>query len=221
MYSKRRIQHIVVDTTGAYTDLCDLGRLCKTDKSPYGDKDSGLHRHPYTGFYSMLFAPLKGKPVQFAEIGVAGGGSVIMWYNYFRNADRLCFFDRDENFLQNIRNMRFPEEPYLGLIDVRVDGDTARALAAPGGLYDVVLDDSSHDFDDQVRIVKEAWPLIKPGGYMIVEDVFRSESEKKYEDALESILDDCSLAYFAVCNHEERYSPGWNNDKILVLVKRN
>jgi predicted O-methyltransferase YrrM len=214
----KSIQHIVIDSTGAYTELCNIGRLAKTDKTPYGDKDTPLHRHPYTPVYSMLFAPLKNKEIQFAEIGVAGGGSVVMWWNYFKNG-RLCFFDRDENFLQNIRNMRFPREPYLGLVDVRKDGDTARALKEPGGLYDVVLDDSSHTFADQVRIVKESWPLIKSGGYMIVEDVFRSESEKRYEDELGAVLADCSLAYFVVCNHEERYSPGWNNDKLLVLVK--
>jgi predicted O-methyltransferase YrrM len=167
----------------------------------------------------MLFAPLKKKNLRFAEIGIAGGGSVTMWWNYFRNADRLCFFDRDENFLQNIRNMRFPTEPYLGLVDVRVKGDTARALTDAGGNFDVVLDDSSHDFNDQILIIHDAWPLIKSGGYMIVEDIFRAESESRYEEALQDILQECSLAYFAVCNHEERYSPGWNNDKILVLVK--
>jgi len=220
MYSKKLLHHIVVDSTGAYTELCNIGRLSKTDKTPYGDKDIGLHRHPYTAVYSTLFAPLKNKEIKMAEIGIAGGGSVIMWWNYFKNPKaRLCFFDRDENFLQNIRNMRFPREPYLGLIDVRVEGDTARALGAVDGLYDIVLDDSSHDFNDQIRIVKESWPLIKPGGYMIVEDIFRAESEKRYEDALRPILEEAALAYFVVCNHEERYSPGWNNDKILVIVK--
>ena len=219
MYSRRRIQHLVIDSTGAYTELCDLGKLCRTDKSPYGDKSLPIHRHPYTAVYSMLFAPLKNKEIQFAEIGVAGGGSVAMWWNYFRDAKRLCFFDRDENFLQNVRNMRFPVEPYLGIMDVLKEGDIARALKEPGGLYDVVLDDSTHTFEDQIRIVKEAWPLIKPGGYMIVEDVFRSESEERYETELRDILPECALAYFVVCNHEERYSPGWNNDKLLVLVK--
>ena len=219
MFKQKLLQHIVIDSTGAYTELCELGRLCNADKSPYGDSKSGLHRHPYSAVYAMLFAPLKNKEIQFAEIGVAGGASATVWWNYFRNG-RLCLFDRDQNFLNNIANMKFPERsPHLGLVDVRVDGDTARALKEAGGLYDVILDDSSHDYEDQVRIVKEAWPLIKPGGYMIVEDVFRSTPEGDYERDLATIIMECSVAYFVVCNHEERYSPGWNNDKILVLVK--
>jgi predicted O-methyltransferase YrrM len=217
MYRQKRLQHIVVDSTGAYTDLCELGRLACTDKSPYGQHEG--HRHPYTAVYSMLFAPLKNKEIQFAEIGVAGGASAIVWWNYFAKA-RLCLFDRDQNFLDNVGKMEFPEKkPYLGLIDVRVDGDTARALTEAGGLYDVVLDDSSHDYADQIRISKEAWPLIKSGGYMIVEDIYRTTPEADYERDLDSLLNECSAAYFILCNHEERYSPGWNNDKILVLVK--
>jgi hypothetical protein len=54
---------------------------------------------------------------------------------------------------------------------------------------------------------------------MIVEDVYRRIPESDFEQHLDEILKECSNAYFVVCNHEERYSPGWNNDKILVLVK--
>lgn len=219
MYSRKRIQRLVIDSTDAYTELCDLGKKCMTDKSPYGDPSTPLHRHPYTAVYNMLLAPLKNRPVQFAEIGIAGGGSAVMWSNFFTDG-KLCFFDRDENFLENINRMNLTaREIYLGLIDVRVDGAIHYALEKVGGQYDVILDDSSHDFADQVRIVKEAWPLIKPGGYMIVEDVFRSTDELKYERELQAVLGECAIAYFVVCNHDERYSPGWNNDKLLILVK--
>lgn len=218
MYAKKTLQHVVIDTTGTYTELCELGKLCVTDKSPYVDHEAA-HRHPYTGVYAMIFAPLKNKEIHFAEIGVAGGSSVVLWWNYFRKAS-LAFFDRDQNFLDNVTKIGFPERvPYLGLIDVRVDGDTGRALKETGFMYDVVLDDSSHDYADQIRIVKESWPYIKPGGYMIVEDIFRRIPESDFERDLAEILPECTNAYFVVCNHEERYSPGWNNDKILVLNK--
>ena len=226
MYTRKRLQHIVMDSTGAYTELCHLGKLCGIDKSPYNETEGG-HRHPYSAVYSTLFAPLKNKPIMFAEIGVAGGGSVVMWWNYFKNA-RLSFFDRDQNFLNNVTNMVFPRNrPYMGLVDVRVDGDVGRAImeaciaANTDGppMFDVILDDSSHDYPDQIRIIKESWPHIKSGGYMIVEDVYRSIPEADFERDLESVLPECAEAYFVVCNHEERYSPGWNNDKILVLVK--
>ena len=227
MYARKRIQHIVMDSTGAYTELCHLCKVCGIDKSPYNTREGG-HRHPYSAVYSMLFAPLKNKPIMFAEIGVAGGGSVVVWWSYFKNA-RLSFFDRDQNFLDNVGTFNFPDnKPYTGIMDVRVDGDIGRAImeaciADASGRsvrkFDVILDDSSHDYADQIRIIKECWPHINSGGYMIVEDVYRSTPESDFDRDLESVLQECADAYFVVCNHEERYSPGWNNDKLLILVK--
>jgi len=225
MYTRRRIQHIVIDSTGAYTELCQLGKACNIDKSPYNDMG---HRHPYTAVYSMLFAPLKNKEIMFAEIGVAMGGSVVLWWKYFSKA-HFSFFDRDQNLLNNVNTLHFPSrQPYTGLVDVRVDGDIGRAImnacmhynnGSEPRMFDVILDDSSHDYADQIRIIKECWPHIRSGGYMIVEDIFRKIPESDFERDLDSILPECSDAYFVICNHEERYSPGWNNDKILVLVK--
>jgi len=169
--------------------------------------------------YSVLFAPLKNLPVRFAEIGVAGGRSAIIWDMYFRHPDaQIRMFDRDQNFLDNGRTLvggRFS----FDLMDVSEDGGVSRALE--GDKYDVILDDSSHDFDHQIRIIKEAWPFLKSGGILIVEDVFRNESEERYAKALfeTKILENIATTYFVVCEHKNRWSPGWDNDKLLVLVK--
>lgn len=209
-----------IDTTHTYTELCEIGKQAVTDKSPYINLNTGLHRHPYTGVYAMLFAPLKNKNIEFVEIGVAGGSSVVLWWNYFINAS-LYFFDRDQNFLNNVKAMEFPDrEPYLALMDVSIDGGIHASLEATGKKFDVILDDSSHVYEHQIRIAKEAFPFIKSGGYLIIEDIYRTESEVKYENDLADIISECTMAYFVVCNHEERYSPGWNNDKLFILVKK-
>jgi len=210
---------MVIDTTHTYTELCDIGRIACTDKSPYGDINLPIHRHPYTGVYSTLFSPLKNKEIEFVEIGVAGGSSVILWWNYFTKAS-FSFFDRDQNFLNNVEKMDFPSRsPYLGLMDVSVDGNVTESLLKTGKQFDVIIDDSSHVFEHQIRIVQEAFPSLKPGGILIVEDIYRSESEKKYEDALKDTLKHCKFASFVITNHEERVDTGWNNSKLLVLIK--
>ena len=208
------ISRIVIDSTDAKTELCELGKACGTDKSPY---NTVRHRHPYTAVYSMLLASLKNMPILFAEIGVATGNSAILWDLYFTNPDtRIRMFDRDESFLDNARNMTCSRCSY-GLMDVSVDGDVARGLG--DGLYDVIIDDSSHEHGHQIRIIKEAWPRLKSGGILIVEDIFRSTAEKEYSDAIPEILSGAAAAYFVVCEHAARWSPGWDNDKLLVLVK--
>lgn len=168
----------------------------------------------------MLFAAFKNKPIKFAEIGVAMGSSAVLWDAYFGHEDtQIKMFDRDENFLARAARLTGSRVSY-DVMDVEKDGDVRRALLKSSvEPYDVILDDSSHTFGDQIRIVKEGFPLLKQGGLLIVEDVFRSTEEEKYTAALKDIIPDCSAAYFAVCEHKDRWSPGWDNDKLLVLVK--
>lgn len=210
------IDKVVIDSTDAFTELCRLGRTFNTDKSPYNVIS---HRHPYTAVYSMLFSPFKGRAIRFAEIGVAGGASARLWDAYFTHSDtRIEMFDRDADFLKHADEIT-SERVHCSLMDVQKEGDIQRALQEQGGDYDVIIDDSTHGFEDQIRIVKEAFPLLKPGGILIVEDVFRATEEAKYERELIDILGQCSTSYFVMCEHMARWSPGWDNDKLLVLVK--
>ena len=216
------IPRIVVDSSDAETELCFLGRMSNTDKSPYKDPmRHERHRHAYTAVYTMLFASLRGRPIEFAEIGVALGSSALLWDMYFQHKDTtIHMFDRDENFLARAKEMT-GEQVKFSLMDVSVDGDVARALkeSSAGKQYDVIIDDSSHEHGHQIRIIKEAFPLLKQGGILVVEDIFRATPEEEYSKHLGSIVHQCSAAYFVMCEHKNRWSPGWDNDKLLVLVK--
>lgn len=210
------IPRVVIDSSDAITELCRFGKAAGTDKSPY---NLHRHRHPYTAVYSMLFASLKNKAVKFAEIGVATGNSALLWELYFTNPDaQIHMFDRDEDFLSHGRSLvgrRFT----FAQMDVSKDGDVATGLQQ--GDYDIIIDDSSHEHGHQIRIIKEAWPLLKSGGILIIEDIFRSTPEEEYTREIfqAGILEECSAAYFVMCEHKDRWSPGWDNDKLLVLVK--
>jgi len=213
----KRIQSITVDSTAAVTHLCTLGSNYKTDKSPYNDAG---HRHPYTAVYSLFLAQFRFQPVRFVEIGIAGGNSILLWRNYFTHKDTHIFgFDRDTNFIKSILNYGLTGVS-LGEMDVNEELSIRNGLAATGGNLDVVLDDSSHGVDDQIRIIKQAIPFLRPGGVIIIEDIFRDTPEERYEEGLADVLDQFSMAMFVVTEHEKRYSPGWNNDKLLFFVKK-
>ena len=210
------IDRLLIDSTDSCTELCRLGRMTGTDKSPY---NLIAHRHPYTAVYSMLFGPLKNKPLRFAEIGVAGGASARLWDAYFTNdGAAIEMFDRDETFFRHADEIT-GDRVRCSLMDVLKEGDIAASLKRQQNEYDVIIVDSTHSLDDQIRIVKEAFPLWKPGGMLVVEDSFRAEKEDKYTEQLGSVLEQCSAAYFVFCEHVARWSPGWDNDKLLVLVK--
>lgn len=217
------LPRIIIDSTAAVTELCALGYKHGADKSPYNEHG---HRHPYTAVYTMLFAGLKGRSVRFAEIGVAGGASAHMWSEYFTHPDtKLVMFDRDMNFLQHCVERVKDERLRTLPMDVAVDGMvSAPLLRGADGLadakYDVILDDSSHDLEHQLRIIREAFPFVHPGGMLIVEDVFKATPEEEYVGKIGEQLAGCAAAYFVVCEHAMRWSPGWDNDKMLILVKK-
>ena len=204
-----------LESSRAQTELCVVGAHCGTDKSPY---NTNGHRHPYTAFYSSIFAPYKNKPIRFAEIGVAGGASVNMWHRYFSNSAQLVFFDRDQNFLNNSQNYGLQNTSFH-LMDVADDASIRDSLQKAGGNFDIILDDSSHDCWNQKKIIAEMLPFLKPGGIFIIEDVFRDIENQMYMNFISPYLDQLAFYGFYEMEHSNKWSPGWNNDKILMLVK--
>lgn len=209
------IPTFIIDSTNAPTDLCILGAKFGADKSPF---NSVGHRHPYTGLYSVLLAPYRNKPIHFGEIGVAMGASVRMWRNYFPEA-RLDFFDKDLNFLAHSSSFGYPNT-FFSSMDVNFQDSIEFALKESGELFDVLLDDSSHNINDQKNIIAGALPYLKSGGILLIEDIFRSDSDKSYDDIIKPCENDISFAAFFLTEHMNKYSPGWDNDKVLMIVKK-
>ncbi len=209
------IHSMILDNKKNNTWLCHLGASIGTDKSPLNAQG---HRHPYTSLYSLLLSQYRFQPVRFAEIGIAMGASAAMWSHFFNNG-QIFMFDSDENFIKNCQNYNL-RNVTCNKMDVFQEDSIRSALENIGGHLDVLLDDSTHGIDDQIRIIKTALPFIRPGGMILIEDVFRTTSEEEYEKRLEDVLDHFSFCSFIITEHDNKYSGTWNNDKILVLIKK-
>jgi hypothetical protein len=212
-----KIQKLIIDSTDCKSDLCSLGALIGTDKSPYNER---AHRHPYTAVYSLLFSRFQTLPVRFAEIGIAMGHSIVMWRAFFQNlASHIFAFDSCEITRRNLDSLNLPGVSSHHM-DVSDEASIEAALQSIGGNLDVLLDDSSHNFGHQTHIIRRCIPFLKSGGMLVIEDVFRSHTGEMFENALGSVLDHFSFGCMIVTEHANRYSPGWDNDQILVLVKK-
>ncbi len=208
---------LTIESTDCRTDLCRFCSESGTDKCVFNLQG---HRHPYTAPYSLLLEPLRYKPIKFAEIGVYRGASLRAWRHYFPSA-RLYGYDNDIPNLQFIASLNMPNL-VLGLMDAskkEVIHDVLTESVKDGELFDVILDDASHDPADQSAVIRTALPFLKKGGLLIIEDIFRERSMKPYEEAFLEIQHLVSFHTFIICDHALRYSPGWNNDKLLVFVK--
>lgn len=209
---------VTIDSTECRTTLCKLCADSGTDKCPYNLHG---HRHPYTAPYSLLLEPLRHKPIKFAEIGVFRGASLRVWRSYFSPDATIYGYDSDVPNLEYIKSMNMPN-----MVLDTMDAASSASIKAKfeeatrdGILFDVILDDASHDPKDQSEVIKTALPFLNPGGLLIIEDIFRERSIELYEQAFRDIQHLVRFHTFIVCDHALRYSPGWNNDKLLIFVK--
>lgn len=208
---------ITIESTQCRTTLCRLCSQAGTDKGPF---NLNGHRHPYTAPYSLLFEPLKHRPIKFAEVGVFRGASVKVWRNFFTEA-KIYGYDNDEPNLQYIREFNYPNT-FLSILDASKAENIVKQFqedTKDGELFDVILDDASHAVDDQCLMIRTALPFLKKGGLLIIEDIFRDSDNTSFEAALKDIQDQISFYTFIRCDHALRYSPGWDNDKLLVFVR--
>lgn len=210
-----RINRLIVDSTNSVTDLCELGVKYPTDKSPYNKHDG--HKHPYSAVYDLLFMNFRYQKIKLGEGGIAENMSMKCWRDYFPYAE-LHGFEWDPTYLQKGKDSNLSNTVYHEM-NVKAEESIKNCLEECGGNFDILIDDTTHIFDDQIKFINVAYRYLNPNGLLIVEDIFRSADERKYVAALDHLNQYFSSATFIVTDHKLRYSPGWDNDKLLVLSR--
>lgn len=196
--------------------LCEIGRKYDTDKSSQRDNVTNTrHCHPYTLFYNSIFKEYRNKPLRIAELGILDGASLLMWREYFPNA-KIEGFEYDHRHINTFKE-KCPEIPIYPF-DVKRQESIDAAFGDK--MYDLIIEDTTHQFDDQIRVIENIYGNLKPGGMLIIEDIFKRYNEQDYLDRLAPILDQFSDYYFVSLDHENRNSTGWDNDKLFVFIKR-
>lgn len=212
-----QIQSIKIDSTNSFTDLCLLGVTHPTDKSPY-NMNNNLHKHPYSAIYNLLFSSIRNNPIKLGEVGILDNMSMICWRKYFPNA-LLYGYEWFDSRLQKAIDDNLPNVEYVKM-NVESEKSIETALSSSEGKFDVLIDDSTHIFEHQIKLINVGHKYVKSGGYLIVEDIFLQFDENNYKNALDHLKDEFSFATFIIAEHEKKHSPGWDNDKLLILIKK-
>jgi hypothetical protein len=132
-----------------------------TDKgSINGDK------HNYSPVYNTLFSPLRLANIKILEVGIYKGASLESWHEYFPNAiihaaerDPHSSLDRFKNWDRIKIHLGSAEQPTL----------------IPENNFNIIIDDSDHQLETQVRLMQALWPKLAVGGFYIIEDLFVGE----------------------------------------------
>jgi hypothetical protein len=213
-----QINNISIDSTNSITELCMLGVKYPTDKSPY-NTDKDLHKHAYTAIYSLLFSNIRYNNIRVGEVGILDNNSMFSWRDFFPNGKLYGFEWLDSRLDKAIRDS-IPNCSYFKM-DVTNPLSIEEGLLYSGSDFDILIDDSTHVFEDQIKFINVAYKHLKPGGFLIVEDIFIDANEEDYSKAIDHLSDYFSSATFIVANHDLKHSPGWNNDKLLLLHRNN
>jgi hypothetical protein len=214
---ENRFKKITLDTTYFNTELCEIGKKYNSDKSPHNpDK----FRHAYTGIYHFLFYKIKNEKINVAEIGINKNDGMKMYRDYFKNANLYGFELKSELINSAIKDNLYNTKYFS--MDVDSPSSIKEALTKSEVKFDIIIDDSSHMFDHQINIIKNSISYLKKDGYLIIEDIFNNKKifdEQHYYEELKNFANYFSEIYFVQSEHLNRYSPFFDNDKLLVLRK--
>jgi len=201
------------------SELCEIGKKYDTDKSSQrSNVTNSRHCHPYTLFYDTLFKNKKNEQLEIAELGILDGSSLLMWREYFKKAN-IYGFEYNDSLINHFKQKYDNERITLSHIDVTNEESIKQAFSNSNIQYDIIIEDTTHYFEDQIRVIKNIYQYLKPGGILIIEDIFKSYNENDYIERLNTVLENFQDYYFVSLDHVNRNSTGWDNDKLFVLVK--
>lgn len=187
--------------------MSTLSELC----NQYGsDKD----RNGYCQAYDMLFSPLREQPVRLLEIGIgtmipgapssmvgyslpgyAPGGSLRAWRDFFAQGEIHGADIQDDT--------QFTGEERITTHKCNSTDRRQVDILVPklGGQFDIIIDDGSHHPNDQIMTLRNFFPLLKPGGYYIIEDIGEGSPLTVAPVMLEAFVASASFMFVGVKNN--------------------
>ena len=140
--------------------LEDLGYEWMTDKS----RDD----HGYVGPYAMIFDGVRNQVRNMTEIGVLYGKSIPFWHSYFTNAQIWALDVR----IQPAAYVMARDLDRVRLLQANSQSNsTPTRLGLVEASMDVIIDDGDHSTMGMQTTFEIFWPLLRPGGYYIIEDI--------------------------------------------------
>lgn len=217
-FDKHKFNSLTIDSTNYLSELCFIGGKFGTDKSILNKTTK--YQHSYTGLYNILFLNFKYQKINIAEIGIYNNASIKMLREYFKNS-YINGFECDQKLIENAKKLNLYKTNYYK-IDVRNSNNIRAAFRLANKKYDIIIDDSTHEFQDQIRIIKNTKQFLNKGGILIIEDIFTKKNnynEINYYKELREIKSQFSDITFIKCNHNNNYAGFWHNHKILLFRK--
>ncbi len=121
----------------------------------------------YLTLYDSVLSPVRQSVRSLLEIGVQNGGSLELWAQYFADAQHIVGCDIDAK----CANLKFEDTRIHVVVDDATLSATRDRVARVSATFDVVIEDGSHIPREVISAFLRYWPMVKPGGIFIAEDL--------------------------------------------------
>ena len=160
MLSLRKYLNLKIKKFIYRNSLQKIGECTGSDK---------VYGHNFIPIYENYFRILRKKKLNILEIGVggyedpyAGGESLLMWYEYFKNSSIVGA----DLF---IKNLKLPSNIKTLTLD-QSDIDQIEDLGKTHGMFDIIIDDGSHISSHIISTFEILWKYLNDQGIYVVED---------------------------------------------------
>lgn len=126
----------------------------------------------YWPIYDQIFSELPDEP-SIVEIGVLGGGSLLLWREALEGRARVIGVDLNPA-AQDLES--YGVEIVIG---DSFQPSTWRRVRDLAGSVDLLIDDGSHTFHSQIAAVVYGLQIVNPGGKIVIEDFHSSYSDSR------------------------------------------
>ena len=133
----------------------------------------------YLDYYNEIFMPLKNKDISLLEIGIQNGGSLQTYLNFFKNAELIVGCDIDDK----CHNLNYDDKRIKVVVGNINSNETYSKISSLINQFDILIDDGSHISSDIIISFIKYFPIVKPGGIYVIEDIhcsYDSYNTKKY-----------------------------------------
>ena len=175
-----------------------LRKIYKKFSAPEGSGDKGTAHSYIEIYYHFRFNKIRFNKLNILEIGVSTGLSLEMWCEYFPYSNIIGVEKDNINYK--------PSNDRIKLIIG--DGTDSKTFQNIGDL-DIVIDDGSHIFTDQIFSYAILYDRLKKGGIYIIEDVKKIDEVASFFNRLN----------FRSKIFDFRKLKGRHDDVIIEIVK--
>jgi SAM-dependent methyltransferase len=162
--------------------------------------------------YNDLFVPIADSVSNVLEIGIQYGPSIKLWRDFFPNAqiygadiEKLVDFSNEERIITYYGNAY--TKTFVNSLE--------------DGKFDIVIDDGPHTYESMVFFLQNYLSKVKPGGYLVVEDIVDCNWTPKLLEIIDSELTTNIIVYEMKGKQTTpELLSRWSNGLDVIVIQR-